>query len=351
MRGDNGDPVRDFFQDANIPQIPKGMVVIGILVLVGIALVLTMFYTVEADEVAVVQRFGKYVRQTDPGLNFKLPLGLETVRKVKAQRVLKDEFGFRSEEPGVRTRFSPRAFPEEALMLTGDLNVADVKWIVQYRIADPKTYLFGNRNPHKALRDAAQIAMRTVVGDYTVTGVLTESRLEIAAKAQETMQNLLKLYQTGLRVETVKMQNVTPPSDAVKRAFNEVNEAQQEKARKVNQALQEKNQEIPRANGEAERTIAKAQGYAINRTNTAKGDVARFNALLTEYRKAPDVTRRRLYLETMRDILPGVKQVFVFDADQATSLLPFLDLQRGGGRPQASGVSGMPAVKDGGEGR
>lgn len=349
MRGDNGDPVRDFFQDANMPRIPKGMVIVGILVLLGLSLVLTMFYTVEADEVAVVQRFGKYIRQTAPGLNFKLPLGLEVVRKVKAQRVLKDEFGFRSEEPGIRTRFSPRSFPEESLMLTGDLNVADVKWIVQYRIADPVTYLFGNRNPHKALRDAAQTAMRTVVGDYTVTGVLTESRLEIADKAQVKTQKLLDLYKTGLRVETVKMQNVTPPSDDVKRAFNEVNEAQQEKQRKINEALQAYNQEVPRARGEGERTLAKAEGYAINRTNTAKGDAARFDALLSEYRKAPGVTRRRLYLETMRDVLPSVKQVFVFDADQATSLLPFLDLQRGNGFPPASGVSGAPAVQDGGE--
>jgi membrane protease subunit HflK len=266
MRGDNGDPVRDFFQDANMPRIPKGMVIVGILVLLGISLVLTMFYTVEADEVAVVQRFGKYVRQTAPGLHFKLPLGLETVSKVKAQRVLKDEFGFRSEEPGIRTRFSPQTFPEESLMLTGDLNVADVKWIVQYRIADPVTYLFGNRNPHKALRDVAQIAMRTVVGDYTVTGVLTESRLEITVKAQEEMQKLLKLYNTGLRVETVKMQNVTPPSDAVKRAFNEVNEAQQERQRKINQALQEKNQEIPRAGGEADPPPALPGNHARHAT-------------------------------------------------------------------------------------
>ena len=351
MRGGNGDPVRDFFQDANMPRIPKGLVIIGILVLLGVSLVLTMFYTVEADEVAVIQRFGRYVRQTDPGLHFKLPFGLEVVRKVKAQRVLKDEFGFRSEEPSTRTRFSPREFPEESLMLTGDLNVADVKWIVQYRIADPVVYLFGNRDPHKALRDAAQIAVRTAVGDYTVTGVLTESRIEIAVLAQEKTQKLLDLYQTGLRVETVKMQNVTPPSDAVRRAFNEVNEAQQEKERKINEALQAYNQQVPRAGGEAQRTIAQAEGYAVNRINTAKGNVVRFDALLSEYHKAPDVTRRRLYLETMREILPAVKQVFIFDADQTTSLLPFLDIQRGDGAPQALGASSVPAAQDGGERR
>ena len=214
-------------------------------------------------------------------------------------------------------------------MLTGDLNVADVKWIVQYRIADPVQYLFGNRSPERSLNDVAQIVMRTVVGDHTVTEVLTERRAESAHAAQRKMQELLKLYATGLRVDTVNLQNVTPPSDEVKRAFNEVNEAQQEKERKINESLQAYNQEIPSARGEAERTLAQAAGYAVQRVNNAKGDVARFTALLAEYHKAPEVTRRRLYLETMRDILPAVQQVFIFDNNQAAAVLPFLDLQRG----------------------
>jgi membrane protease subunit HflK len=315
-------------------------VIVGGLVLLGAVLLFTMFYTVETDEVAVVQRFGKYVRREEPGLRFKLPLGLETVRKVKVQRVLKAEFGFRTEEPGTRSRFSSRTFTEESLMLTGDLNVAEVAWIVQFRIIDPVKYLFGNRNPALALSDAAQIVMRSVVGDHTVTEVLTERRVEIAQQVQMKMQELLNLYETGLRVETVQMQNVTPPSDEVKRAFNEVNEAQQEQSRKVNEALQAFNQEVPRERGEVDRTIAKAEGYAINRTNTAKGDVARFNSLLTEYRKAPEVTRRRLYLETMREILPTAKQVYVFDAEHPSSVLPFLDLQRNDMAPAA------PAAKE-----
>ena len=333
MRGDGNDPVRDFFQDANIPRIPKGVLLIGILVLLGLSMLMTVFYQVEPDEVAVVMRFGRYVRLTEPGLHFKWPFGLESVQKVKAQRVLKAEFGFRTEQPGVRTRFSARSFPEEALMLTGDLNVADVKWIVQFRIADPVKYLFGNRNPRKAMADASQIAMRTTVGDYTVTEVLTERRLEVANEVQEKLQSLLDLYNTGLRVVTVKMQNVNPPSDAVKDAFNEVNEAQQERERKINEALQAYNQAVPNAEGEAKRTIAQAEGAKINRVNSAKGDVARFTALLTEYQKAPDVTRRRLYLETMRTILPTVGQTYIFDADQPSSLLPFLDLKRGNGMP------------------
>lgn len=340
MRGDERDPLRDLFQESNIPKLPPGAVLIGLLLLVGVAILWTMFYTVEADEVAVVQRFGRYVRREDPGLHVRLPLGLETVRPVKVQRVLKAEFGFRTEEPGVRTRFSPQGFPEEALMLTGELNVADVKWIVQYRIADPEQFLFGNRAPERDLQDVAQIVMRTVVGDHTVSEVLTERRLEIAQAVQRKMQTLLERYHTGLRVDAVNLQNVTPPSDAVKRAFNEVNEAQQEKERKINEALQAYNQEVPAARGEAERTLAQAAGYAIQRVNNAKGEVARFTALLTEYHKAPVVTRQRLYLETMRDVLPAVRQVFVFDPQQPAALLPLLDLQRGPPLP------GSPAEKE-----
>ena len=334
MRGDRNGLGRDL-PEAPAPGPPRSVMIIGGLLLLGAILLFTMFYTVETDEVAVVQRFGKYVRREEPGLRFKLPLGLETARKVKVQRVFKAEFGFRTEEAGTRTRFSQRSFAEESLMLTGDLNVAEVAWIVQFRIVDPVKYLFGNRNPALALSDAAQVVMRSVVGDHTVTEVLTERRAEIAQQVQVKMQELLNLYETGLRVETVQMQNVTPPSDEVKRAFNEVNEAQQEQSRKVNEALQAFNQEVPRERGEVDRTIAKAEGYAINRTNTAKGDVARFNSLLTEYRKAPEVTRRRLYLETMREILPTAKQVYVFDAEQPSSVLPFLDLQRGDMAPVA----------------
>ncbi len=330
MRGNGDDPVRDFLQDANFPRLPRGVLLIIVVVLVGLSMLMTVFYQVEPDEVAVVQRFGRYVRQAEPGLHWKLPFGLETVSKVKAQRVLKEEFGFRTEQIGGRTRVSNRQFREESLMLTGDLNVADVKWIVQYKISDPVKFLFGNRKPQKALVDASQIAVRTTVGDYTVTEVLTERRLEVANEVEEKLQTLLDLYDTGFRVETVKLQSVTPPSEEVTRAFNEVNEAQQEKERKINEARQEYNQKVPLARGEAERTILQAKGQQINRVNSAKGDVARFKALLTEYSKAPDVTRRRLYLETMRTILPSVGQMYIFDTEQSSSLLPFLDLKRGG---------------------
>jgi membrane protease subunit HflK len=348
MQGDQNGFGRDI-SDGPPSNPPKSVVIIGGLVLLAVSMLFTMFYTVETDEVAVIQRFGAYVRREEPGLRMKMPFGLETVRKVKVRRVFKAEFGFRTEEPGVRTRFSQRSFHEESLMLTGDLNVAEVAWIVQFSIVDPIKYLFGNRNPSLALSDVAQIVMRSVVGDHTVTEVLTERRVEMANQVQVKMQELLNHYETGLRVDTVQMQNVTPPSDEVKRAFNEVNEAQQEQSRKTNEAVQAYNQEVPRERGEAERTITKAEGYAINRTNTAKGDVARFNSLLTEYQKAPEVTRRRLYLETMHDILPAVKQVYVFDQEHTPTTLPFLDLQRGEPTPAAPAVPVAPATPTGKE--
>jgi modulator of FtsH protease HflK len=195
MRGDQNRGGLDLPPGAPLPNLPRGVLVVGVLVLIGAILLLTMFYTVEADEVAIVQRFGKYVRREEPGLRTKLPFGVETVRKVKVQRVDKVEFGFRTEEPGVRTRFSQRSFLEESLMLTGDLNMAEVTWIVQYRIIDPVKYLFGNRKPALALSDVAQIVMRSVVGDYTVTEVLTERRAEMAQQVQVKMQELLNLYQ------------------------------------------------------------------------------------------------------------------------------------------------------------
>ena len=184
MRGGDNDPVRDFFQDANIPRIPRGILIAGVVILLVISMLMTAFFTVEADEVGVVMRFGAYVRQAEPGLHFKLPLGLESVQRVKALRVLKREFGFRTERADIRTRFSPRRYDLESKMLTGDLNVADVRWIVQYRIADPAKFLFGNRAPIEALDDAAQIAMRTTVGDYTVTAGDSSRKFRLAKEGQ-----------------------------------------------------------------------------------------------------------------------------------------------------------------------
>lgn len=285
------------------------------------------FYTVQPDEAGIVQRFGKYVRSTDPGLNFKLPLGIEKVTKVKVRYVFKSEFGFRTDKPGVRTYYSPKSYGDESLMLTGDLNIAEVEWVVQFKIKDAYKMLFKVRNPEKIIRDISEAVMRQVVGDSSITDVLTVGRIEINNAAKAKMQQILDFYDSGLHIVTVKLQNVNPP-DQVKAAFNEVNEAKQEKDKVINQAWENYNHQVPRAHGEAEKLIQESQGYALNRVNRAQGDVQRFLSMYEQYRLAEEVTRRRLYLETMNDILPRAKIKYIVDPQQE-SILPLLRLEEG----------------------
>jgi len=274
-------------------------------VVVAILLVIFLFssyFTVDTDEVGVVLRFGKFVRTVDPGLNFKLPFGIEQVYKVPVERQLKLELGFRTTKPGIRTEYSSRKYQEESLMLTGDLNAAEVEWIVQYRIKDPYKFLFRVRNSVGTFRDINEAVMREVVGDRTVDEVLTVGRQEIASTVTVKVQELCDQYETGIKVEQVVLQDVNPP-ESVKPAFNEVNEAQQEREKLINQALSEYNKVIPRARGEAERTIEKAKGYALERVNNARGEASKFDSVFKEYMKAKEVTRQRIYLETMNDVM------------------------------------------------
>ena len=296
-------------------------VILGIMLLAGLA---TSFYTVEADEIAVVLMFGKSVRQAEPGLHFKLPLGIERAINVPVRKVFKEEFGFRTIRAGVRTQYDTRDYSEESLLLTGDLSIADVEWVVQYKIKDPKNFLFFVRNPQRALRDLSESVMSRVVGDRTVTEVLTIGRIEIAAEVEQHLQRLLDLYQTGLDVASVTLQDVNPP-EAVKAAFNAVNEAKQEKERLINEAWRDYNQSVPKEKGLAAQMISEAQGYALKRVNEAQGDADRFKAIRTEYQKAKDVTRRRLYLEAMQELLPLVKEIYVIDG-KANSPIPLLQL-------------------------
>ena len=298
------------------------MVILGIVLL---ACLLTSFYTVEADEIAVVLMFGKSVRQAEPGLHFKLPLGIERAINVPVRKVFKEEFGFRTLRAGVRTQYDTRDFSEESLLLTGDLSIADVEWVVQYKIKDPKSFLFFVRNPQRALRDLSESVMSRVVGDRTVTEVLTVGRIEIAAEVEQHLQQLLDLYQTGLDVATVTLQDVNPP-ETVKAAFNAVNEAKQEKERLINEAWRDYNQSVPKSKGLAAQKISEAQGYALKRVNEAQGDADRFKAIRSEYQKAKEVTRRRLYLEAMQEILPQVKEIYIIDG-KTNSPIPFLQLK------------------------
>jgi len=287
-------------------------------------------YTVAPEETGVIQRFGRYVRLTGPGLHFKLPFGIETVGKVKTGRNFQMEFGYRTVEAGVRSRFTERGFKEESLMLSGDLNVVDLQWTVQYKIGDPKDFLFQVKDVDSAIRDMSESVMRRVVGNRLFDFVLTVGRAEIADRVKVEMQKVLDSYRTGIQVVNVKMQNVTPPGP-VEAAFNEVNEAEQERESKINQAQAAYNREIPKAKGSALQTISQAEGYALERVNKAQGEANRFLDVLKEYRQAKDVTKRRLYLESMDQLLNRVGEIYVIDADQK-GLVPLLDLQKARGK-------------------
>lgn len=283
---------------------------------------LTSAYTVKPEEKAVVLRFGRFASVEDPGLHFRLPLGVDQVIKVPTERVQQEHFGF-EDELHPRPRFTGhREVPsqEEASMLTGDLNVAQVEWIVQYKISDPRKYLFNTRDPIKNLRDVSQSVLRRVVGDRLVTDVLTTGRVAIAAEAQRLTQEVLDRYDMGVRIVTVKLQDVNPP-EAVRPAFNEVNAAKQEQEQAINQAEREYNQVIPEARGKAEQTVRDAQGYATAAVNRAKGDAERFRNVLKAYQTAPSVTRTRMYYETMEELYGRLKQMVVVDKN-VKGLLP-----------------------------
>ena len=283
------------------------------------------FYTVGVDEVGVVQRFGRYVRTGQPGLNFKLPSGIEKVTKVKVRRVYKEEFGFRSLRTGDTTRrtLSGGENTNVALMLTGDLNVALVPWIVQYRIKDPYKFLFKVHDVRRLLVDMSEAAMRLVVGDRSINEVISK-REEIAIEAREVLQMEMDNAESGINIVTIEMKKTNVP-DPVQPSFNEVNQAIQEKEKMIYQAKEDYNKAIPAAKGEAERTIKAAEGYSLDRVNRAKGDASRFKALYTEYAKAKDVTKRRLYLETLKGLLPKLGDKYIIDSDQK-NVLPLLNL-------------------------
>ena len=307
-----------------IPDFDKRFLTYAALVVLGAAALFTSFYTVQADEVGVIQRFGRFIKSTEPGLHLKLPWGIETVQKVKVQRVFKEEFGFRTVQAGIRTEYSSADFSNESLMLTGDLNSALVEWIVQYRIKDPAAYLFKVREVEMTLRYVAESVMRQVVGDNSVDEVILLRRKDIALEVTQLMQGLLDEYQTGLDIVTVNLQDVNPPVP-VQPAFNEVNEARQERERIINEAWEAYNASIPRAKGQAEQQVLEADGYATNRINRARGDAEKFLSIWREYQKAPDITRRRLYLEMMQDVLPHIDKKYIVDED-LKSFLPMLQL-------------------------
>ena len=320
------------FDDFEIPQSVRNLeytvtrnlkpIIIGILILVTI---FGAFFQIKPEELGVVTRYGKYHRTVEPGLNFKIPF-VETVFKVPVERQQKLEFGFRTTGTGsTQSTYTKTNTKDESLMLTGDLNLADVEWVVQYRIDNAYNFLFKVRDPENSLRDISEASMRQVVGDRTVNEVLTVGRTEVASSAQAMIQRLCNEYSLGVKIDQVVLQDVNPP-DEVKAAFNAVNQAQQEKETLINEAKSAYNKVIPKASGQALETIQKAEGYALERVNNAQGEVARFNDLYTEYIKAPEVTRRRIYLETMNKVLPQLGNKIITDKN-GSNVLPLLQMQ------------------------
>jgi membrane protease subunit HflK len=309
---------------------PSGLIILAVLMLAGLG-AWTAYYTVPSDSVAVVQRFGKYLREVPPGLHFKLPLGIDVATIVPVKRQLKQEFGFTT--PGATDPYqSPRDGKRETEMVTGDLNAALVEWVVQYRISDPVKFLFEVREPSETLRYVSESVMREVVGDRTVDEVITIGRQEIETQALTKMQALSTKYAMGISIDQVQLKNINPPQP-VQASFNEVNQAQQEKEKLINEARRDYNKVIPLAEGEKDQRIREADGYRLKRINEAEGDVARFSALLAQYRKAPEVTRRRIYIETLQDVLPGIRSKIIID-EQTRSILPLLNLDaQKGNRP------------------
>ncbi|MEO1616248.1 MAG: FtsH protease activity modulator HflK [Planctomycetota bacterium] len=306
----------------------KPYLVWGIPAILAAIFLMTSFYTVQAESQGVVLRFGRYIKTVDPGLRFRLPFGIDKVEIVPVKRQLKQEFGFGTPDATNPTQFSDEQSAEKSIV-TGDLNTASVEWVVQYRIQEPQQYLFKVREPGKTLRDLSESVMRTVVGDRTVDEVITVGRQEIEVDALAQLQELVNRYELGLSIDQVQLKNVNPPKP-VQPSFNEVNQAQQEREQMINVANGEYNKVVPRARGEAEQKIQAAEGYATKRVNEAEGDVARFNAVLKEYLKAPEVTKQRIYIETMRDVVPAIGKKIILD-DDAKQVLPLLPLSTQGG--------------------
>ena len=299
--------------------------------LFAVILAFTMYFTVPPDSQGVVLRFGRFSSIEEPGLHFKLPLGIDSVETVPVKRQLKLEFGFGT--PGAtnarQLSASRRSRELEKSMVTGDLNAALVEWVVQYRIDDPRSFLFKVRAPEQTLRDLSEAVMREVIGDRTVDEVITTGRQEIEDRALQRLREMAADYELGIKIDQLQLKNVNPPRE-VQNSFNEVNKAQQDREQMINVANGEYNKVVPRAKGEAEQEISEAEGYKLKRVNEAQGDAAAFTAVLSEYLTAPDVTRKRLYMETMAEVIPGLAGTWIVD-DSVTQLLPMVQGKSIGG--------------------
>jgi len=325
-------------QENQSPEEPGGLFIGAgkILAIVAAAFIIqgvfTCFYTIKPGEVGIILRFGQYTRTTQPGLHFKIPF-VEDLTKVDVEKVRKEEFGFRSRSasmsPSIDRKgydFDRKGYDMESLMLTGDKDVIEVAWIVQYKVSDPVRFLFKVRDVAQAVRDASETVTRRIVGNMDFDYVLG-NRDVLAASAKQELQGQMDRLECGISILTLQLLDINPP-EQVKPAFNEVNEADQDMKRLVNEAEETYNKVIPKARGSAKQIVEEAHGYAAERINRATGETNRFKAIIKEYQGAEEVTRQRLYLEAMQDILPRLDRVYVIDKRQQ-SILPLLDLTRG----------------------
>ena len=308
------------------PGVKPVPLLLGIIACIGLGGTLVAllfgFTTIPANSIGVKTRFGAYDGLVDPGLAYAIPY-VDEILVVPTQRLLKLEFGFNT--PNATNVFQGDNEPGETeTMITGDLNTALVPWVVQYRIVDPKMYLFGAREPEITLRDLSESVMREVIGDRTVDEVLTIGRHDIETSALKRLADLCSQYGLGIQIQQVQLATVRPPP-AVQAAFNEVNQAQQEKQTAINQAWAVYNDAVPNARGQAKEREKQAEAYAFRRVNEAKGEAQKFSLLLAEYRKAPEITRRRLYLEAMEAILPSLQRKIIID-DSLKNILQTLPL-------------------------
>ncbi len=319
-------------QNFEMPQMPPEVQLIRqhlLKIIVGVFAIFalwTSIHTIAPEEEGVVLRLGEFNRVVQPGLNFIIPFGVEELSKIPVQRQLKMEFGFRTVESGQRTTYSKSPYIDESLMLTGDLNIADVEWVVQYRIENSYNFLFRVRNADETLRVMSESVVRKIVGDRTVSEVLTVRRQDVATRAEELLQQMCDDYENGIRIDQIVLQDVNPP-DAVKASFNAVNQAEQQRETLINQAESEYNREVPRARGEARQMVQVAEGYAFNRVNDALGEANRFNSIFSEYVAAPEVTKQRIYLETMETVLPKLGNKVIVD-EKGNNVLPLLNIDQ-----------------------
>jgi membrane protease subunit HflK len=331
--------MRDVTPRAWLQSLKPRMIVIGLAVLIALILAFSSFFVVDQTEEAVILNFGKFSRIVGPGLHFKIPFGVEQNFNVPTQKIQKEEFGFRTVQSGIVSQYSSQDYPNESTMLTGDLNIIDVEWIMQYQITDARAWLFKVDNRHQTMRDISQSVINQLVGDRTIFDVIGSERASIEVKGQEMMNELFKLYGLGVRVVTVKLQNIVPPVGSVQDAFEDVNKAIQDRSRMINEGKESYNETLPKARGQAEQVTQEAEGYATERVNKAKGDVSRFLAVFGEYRQAPDVVRTRLFYEMWDEVFgSGAAATDLIDKN----LKNFLPLKSVGGTaaPAASGQGG-----------